>query len=167
MKTFIQLSFTFLLLFANASTSNSIAQNSGKASFISLEGEVVSKGNSVEIDGNLHEINIPLLRLMRTMIKSPKGTALILSGGGYEILKIKNEGEKTALFLNSEGFDVAILEYHVSKIQNRNLALAEALQAFRLLKTNQNVFGLRGNRLVIVGISSGGHLAARLSPKTW
>ena len=165
MKTFIQLSFTFLLLFANASTSNSIAQNSGKASFISLKGEVVSKGNSVETDGNLHEINIPLLRLMRTMIKSPKGTALILSGGGYEILKIKNEGEKTALFLNSEGFDVAILEYHVSKIQNRNLALAEALQAFRLLKTNQNVFGLRGNRLVIVGIYTGGHLAARLVQK--
>ncbi|MFZ1976328.1 MAG: GDSL-type esterase/lipase family protein, partial [Bacteroidota bacterium] len=74
-------------------------------------------------------------------------------------------GEKTALFLNSEGFDVAILEYHVSKIQNRNLALAEALQAFRLLKTNQNVFGLRGNRLVIVGISTGGHLAARLVQK--
>jgi lysophospholipase L1-like esterase len=165
MKTFIRLSVTFLLLFANASISNIIAQDLSKVSFISLKCEVVWKGNSVETDSNLHEINIPLLRLMRTKIKSPKGTALILSGGGYEILKIKNEGEKTALFLNSEGFDVAILEYHVSKVQNRNLALADALQAFRLLKTNLNTFGLCGNRLVIVGISSGGHLAARLVQK--
>ncbi|MEO6730023.1 MAG: GDSL-type esterase/lipase family protein [Ferruginibacter sp.] len=160
MKTFIRLSVTFLL-FANASI-NSIAQNPFNAGFISLKGKVVSKGNSVKTDGNLYEINTPLLRLMRTKIQSPKGTALILSGGGYEILKIKSEGEKMALFLNSEGFDVGILEYHVSKAQNRNLALADALQAFRLLKTNQNAFGLRGNRLVIVGISTGGHLAARL-----
>ena len=165
MKSFILLSVTFLLLFANASTSNSMVQNSGKTSFISLKGEVVSKGNSVETDGNLHEINIPLLRLMCTNIKSPKGTALILSGGGYEILKMKNEGEKMALFLNSEGFDVAILEYHVSKVPNRNLALADALQAFRLIKTNRNAFGFGSNRLIIVGISAGGHLAARLVQK--
>jgi lysophospholipase L1-like esterase len=78
---------------------------------------------------------------------------------------MKNEGEKMALFLNSEGFDAVILEYQVSKVQNRNLALIEALQAFRLLKTNKSEFGLRGNRFVVVGISSGGHLAARLVQK--
>ena len=107
-------------LFANVSMSNSMAQNLDKASFISLKGEVVSKGNSVEADGNLHEINNPLLRLMRTKVTSPKGTVLLLAGGGYEILKTKNEGEKAALFLSAEGFDVAMLEYHVSKAQNRN-----------------------------------------------
>lgn len=165
MKAVAHLSIAFLLLFASSGISNSIAQNPSKADFISLKAEVVSKGNSVEADGNLHEINTPLLRLLRTNIKSAKGTAFILAGGGYEMLKIKNEGEKMAFFLNSEGFDVAILEYHVSKVQNRNLALADALQAFRLLKTSGNEFGLEGKRLVIVGISSGGHLAARLVQK--
>ena len=165
MKAVAHLSIAFLLLFASLGISNSIAQNPSKADFISLKAEVVSKGNSVEADGNLHEINTPLLRLLRTNIKSAKGTAFILAGGGYEMLKIKNEGEKMAFFLNSEGFDVAILEYHVSKVQNRNLALADALQAFRLLKTSGNEFGLEGKRLVIVGISSGGHLAARLVQK--
>lgn len=159
------LSIAFLLLFACSGISNSIAQNPSKADFISLKAEVVSKGNSVEADGNLHEINTPLLRLLRTNIESPKGTAFILAGGGYEMLKMKNEGEKMALFLNSEGFDVVVLEYRVSKVQNRNLALADALQAFRLLKTSGNEFGLEGRRLVIVGISSGGHLAARLVQK--
>jgi hypothetical protein len=75
MKIVIQLSVTLLLLFVNASMSNSIAQNPSKAKFISLKGEIVSKGNNVEADGNLHEINEPLLCLKRANIKSPKGTA--------------------------------------------------------------------------------------------
>ncbi|MDD2559088.1 MAG: GDSL-type esterase/lipase family protein [Bacteroidales bacterium] len=165
MKIVAPLSIALILLFASAGISTSIAQNLSKAAFVSLRAEVLSKGNRVEADGNLHEINTPLLRLMRSDIESPKGTALILAGGGYEILKMKNEGEKMAIFLNSEGFDVVVLEYRVSKVQNPDLALDDALRAFRLLKTNGNEFGLEGKRLVIVGISSGGHLAARLVQK--
>jgi acetyl esterase/lipase len=156
---------TFLLLVAYSGISNAIAQNLFKAGFVSLEAEVVSKGNKAEADGNLYEIDTPLLRLMRTNIESPKGTALILAGGGYEILKMRNEGEKTALFLNAEGFDAVVLEYRVSKLKNPNWALADALQAYRLLKTSGNAFGLDGKRLVLVGVSTGGHLAARLVQK--
>ncbi|NLV38992.1 MAG: alpha/beta hydrolase, partial [Bacteroidales bacterium] len=156
---------TFLLLVAYSGISNAIAQNLFKAGFVSLEAEVVSKGNKAEADGNLYEIDTPLLRLMRTDIESPKGTALILAGGGYEILKMRNEGEKTALFLNAEGFDAVVLEYRVSKLKNPNWALADALRAYRLLKTSGKAFGLDGKRLVLVGVSTGGHLAARLVQK--
>lgn len=156
---------TFLLLVAYSGISNAIAQNLFKAGFVSLEAEVVSKGNKAEADGNLYEIDTPLLRLMRTNIESPKGTALILAGGGYEILKMRNEGEKTALFLNAEGFDAVVLEYRVSKLKNPNWALADALRAYRLLKTSGKAFGLDGKRLVLVGVSTGGHLAARLVQK--
>ena len=45
------------------------------------------------------------------------------------------------------------------------MALTDALQAFRLIKTNQNTLGLHSSRLVFMGISSGGHLAARLVQK--
>lgn len=156
MRSFIQLLVSIVLLFLFANTSV------GQSRYISLEGNILSKGNPVKADGNIYKFNSPVLHLMRTQSKSPKGTILLLPGGGYEILKMKNEGENVAQFLNSESFDVAILEYHVSKeLKTRDMALSDALKAFRLLNKSQKTFGLKGDRLAIMGVSSGGHLAAR------
>src|SRR5665647_3620439 len=90
------------------------------------------------------------MNLLRSRAKSPKGTILLLQGGVYDMLKINIEGERAANFLNSVGFDVAVLEYHNGKNSpSRDLALIDALKAFRLLKTNPNELGLRGNRFGI------------------
>jgi lysophospholipase L1-like esterase len=110
------------------------------------------------ISGN----TIPGLRLKPAKVKSPKGTIMLLPGGDYETLNIKNEGEKTAKFLNSQGFDVAILEYHVAAgLKTRDMALTDALKAFRLIKIKSDSLGLSNNRLIIMGFSAGGHLAGR------
>jgi len=141
-------------------------KNPAKANYVSLSGETLPKGNPVGADGNTHQFNSPALHLIRAKTNSPKGTVLLLPGGAYEMLKVKNEGEKAAKFLNREGFDVAILEYHISKdIKSRDLALTDALKAFRLLKTNPKVLGLQRDRFGIMGFSSGGHLAARVVQK--
>jgi lysophospholipase L1-like esterase/acetyl esterase/lipase len=133
-----------------------------KAGFLSLDGQVSLKGNPVDANGTIHQFNSPVLHLERTKSKSPKGAVLLLPGGGYELLKLKNEGEEVASFLNAEGFDVGILEYHIGTGSGiRSLALSDALKAFRLLKTGQSNIGFHGDRLVIMGLSSGGHLAAR------
>lgn len=171
MNSFVRFPAITLVLLTVISFSNGRAPIDKKidpsgASYVLLDGQVVSKGNQLEADGNIHKFNAPFLHLMRTRSKSPKGTILLLPGGGYEILKVKNEGEKTARFLNAESFDVAILEYHVaSGPQTRNLALADALNALRLLKINHNLLGFTGERLGIMGFSSGGHLAARVVQK--
>jgi lysophospholipase L1-like esterase len=134
-----------------------------RAQYFLLTGEVVSKGNPVEKDGNIHQIKTPFLRLMRTKSNSSRGTILFLSGGGYEILELNNEIEKRVRFLNAEGFDVAILEYHIgSNPEIRDPALFDALDAFRLLKSKRKSLGLRGDLFSVIGIASGGHLAARL-----
>jgi len=144
----------------SATTSKS---NPAKANFILLNGEPVKGGNSIESDGCVHQFKTSVLHLLRTKSGSPRGSILLLVGGGYEKLKIKSEGEPTARFLNNEGFDVALLEYAVSPVvHNREPALADALKAFRLLKTNAPLFGLKGKRTGILGLSSGGHLAASL-----
>lgn len=136
--------------------------NGLKASFISLDGSTLVKGNAIEADGNVHLCSTPLLRLLRTKTKEAKGTVLLLPGGGYEMLAV-TEGRNAAAFLNGEGFDVAMLDYSIALGQQaRDQALEESIMALRLLKTNHAAFGLRGNRLDIVGIASGGHLAARM-----
>lgn len=137
-----------------------------RATYISLTGEVLSKGNAVETDGNIHQFSSPVLKIVRTKSKSSKGTVLLIPGGGYEVVYLKNEGEKATQFLNDEDFDVAILEYHIgSDSQIRNLALVDALEAFRLLKAHRKLLGLNGDQLDIMGIASGGHLAAHTAQK--
>ena len=133
-----------------------------KADYVSLTGQVLPKGNPLEVDGNIHQFNTPLLHLKRTKSPSSKGTILLLLGGGYEFLKVKNEEETVLRFLNTEGYDVAILEYHIGTGLNiRDQALVDALKAFRLIKTSHHDLGLNGNRLDIMGLSSGGFLAAK------
>jgi len=167
MKYSIRLLVSIALLFSVAGITNGQPgidkkSNPAKATYVSLGGQSLSAGNPVEGDGNIHRFNAPVLHLMRAKSASTKGTILLFPGGGYEILKLKNEGEKTAKFLNALNFDVAILEYHIaSGGKSRDLALTDALEASRLIKSNKKSLGLRGDRFGIMGISSGGHLAAR------
>ncbi|MEO7215777.1 GDSL-type esterase/lipase family protein [Mucilaginibacter sp.] len=137
-----------------------------RVAYLSLDGQRLGKANRLANNGNLHNVDKPLLLLLRTRSASPKGTILLIPGGGYETIRMKNEGQKAAAFLNQQNFDVALLEYHVGKtLAVRDSALLDALKAFRLLKSNRTNFGLRGRRLDIIGISSGGHLAARTVQK--
>lgn len=166
MRLKIRLIVSIILLFFILGTSygqldDDKNQNDVKAGFVSLDGKILSTGNPVEADGNIHQFNSPLIHLMRSKSKSPKGTILLLPDGGYKLLNVKIGGDKVTRFLNTEGFDVALLEYHIgTKSQTRNLALMDALKAFRLLKTGKESLGLCVDRLGIMGISSGGHLAA-------
>ena len=171
MKSFISLLVSFVLLFTIAGNTNgqsriTESKNPVSAAYVSLDGHALSKGNHPDTNGNIRKFNSPVLHLVRTKSNSPKGTILLLPSGNYEILNVKNEGEKVALYLNTEGFNVAILEYHILKDPKiRNIALFDAMKAFRLLKSSQKLLGLHGDRLDIMGLSSGGHLAARTVQK--
>jgi lysophospholipase L1-like esterase/dienelactone hydrolase len=158
--------FLFILLL---STSNGFSQEISKknnlrsANFLSLELKVLTSGNQVDSDGLIRKFKIPVIHLYRTKTKLSKGTILLFPGGGYAVLSAKAEGEYTAHFLNSEGFDVALLEYHIaSGSQTRDLALADALKAYRLIKSNPRLVGLHEGRIGMMGFSAGGHLAARI-----
>jgi lysophospholipase L1-like esterase/acetyl esterase/lipase len=133
-----------------------------RGGYVALDGRLLSKGNPVATDGKIHVFNTPVFRILRTRAKEVKGTLLLLPGGRYQALNFKNEGQKVAEFFNKLNFDVAILEYHTGPAPGiRDSALMDALKAFRLLKTNRAAFNLRGDRLDLMGLSSGGHLAAR------
>ncbi len=131
------------------------------ADCVSLDGKPVLAGN--QVDGNLVKVfTAPVLLLFRSPVKLVRGTVLLFPGGAYSILEMQKEGENTVRFLNQQGFDVALLEYHIaSGLRTRELALADALTAFRLLKANARALGIRDGSWGIMGYSAGGHLAAR------
>ena len=168
MKSGISLIVSFILLFSIGFNANGqsevIKQKKHEGSvYISLDGQILSKGNLTDADGVVNKLETPVLHLFYTKSDSPRGTILLLPGGYYKTMNLKKEGEETALFLNGMSFNVAILEYHIGKDPKiRNLALIDAMKAFRLLKSGRESFDLRGDRLDIMGFSAGGHLAARM-----
>lgn len=102
MRSLIRLIVCIVLLFVVTGTTNGQSvfdkkMKTEKAGFLSLDGQVLPKGNPVEADGTILQFNSPALRLVRTKSKFPKGAVLLLPGGGYELLKVKNEGENVSL----------------------------------------------------------------------
>jgi lysophospholipase L1-like esterase/acetyl esterase/lipase len=141
--------------------STSFAQsNLQTAGYVSLNLKVLNEGNPIDDNGLVTTIQTPLMHIFRTNVAVSKGTVLLFPGGGFTSLSVKNEGETTVQFLTNEGYDVALLEYVVDS-SSRKSALANALKAFRLLKKKSTMLGLGTKRLDILGISSGGFLAAQ------
>jgi len=167
MKSLNRLSLAIILfitvsVFSKGAESSVNVKRTARTNYVSLDGQSLPKGNAIGKDGEIHKVDVPLLHLVRTKSGLHKGTVLLIPGGDYETLKLKSECESTTRFLNAQNFDVAVLEYRVgSDIQTRNMALTDALKAFRLLKGNKNLQGLNADRLLAMGFASGGHLAAK------
>ena len=161
MKRLTQLS---ILIFLIAFTQFSFAISSEKKTnpeFSSLSGVTLNAGNQVNSEGKITEVKSPVLHFIRSKAKTMKGTVLLFPGGEYQVLNAKNQCDKTVLFLNVEGYDVALLEYRIGSDDSRKLALIDALQAIRKLKFEAGSVGLHDGQLNLMGIGSGGQLAAR------
>ena len=109
-------------------------------------------------------VSLPNLQLHRTTLSPAKGTILLFPGGGYRGLAIVHEGLNVADFLNSLGYDVAILEYSIGKddVTVRPQALSDATKALDLVCLHAKEYGLSAASLGVMGFSAGGHLATRL-----
>ena len=105
-----------------------------------------------------------------TVYRPPKdketGTAmLICPGGGYWDLYWQLEGEEVAAWLNSIGVTGIILKYRVPrrpdepKGEPARRPLQDAQRAVSLVRSKASQWGIRPERIGIVGFSAGGHLA--------
>jgi hypothetical protein len=156
--------FLFLLLLRTEGFSQNSSEKRAlrKADYLSLDLKVLKEGNKIDSDGIIRKYTVPIIHLFRTKVRAVKGAIMLLPGGGYGILSANAEGAYTAQFLNEEGFDVALLEYHIaSGPKTRDLALSDALKTFRLIKSKSGILGLHEGLTGIMGYSAGGHLAAR------
>ncbi|MCI8387974.1 MAG: alpha/beta hydrolase [Clostridiales bacterium] len=88
----------------------------------------------------------------------PLPCIVIYPGGGYG-MRAYHEGEPIAKFFNSRGMHAVVVDYRVSP--NRYPAeLADAQRAIKIVRARANEWKIDPNKVVTLGFSAGGHLAA-------
>ena len=87
---------------------------------------------------------------------------MIIPGGGY-VNKAENwEGERIAIEYNRAGFNAAVLDYSVYPIHHPQ-PLLDAMAAIAFIRKNAISFQSDPEKIIVLGFSAGGHLAATLS----
>lgn len=95
--------------------------------------------------------------------ESPFGMAVIMCpGGGYGHLALGHEGHDMARWFTEQGIVYAVLKYRLPH-GNRHIPLEDAGRAMRIVRDHAAEWGIRPDRVGIMGGSAGGHLAASLS----
>lgn len=93
----------------------------------------------------------------------PNGMAIIMCpGGGYARLAMNHEGHDMASWLNAQGITYVVLKYRMPN-SHYEVPLSDAEQAIRLVRQHAAEWGVRPDRIGIMGASAGGHLAASLA----
>ncbi len=93
------------------------------------------------------------------------GTAVIVCpGGGYQILATSHEGSDMARRFNEEGVAAFVLKYRLPReeimIDKKIGPLQDVQRATQVVRERAAEWGIRPNRIGILGSSAGGHLAS-------
>ncbi|WP_296615792.1 alpha/beta hydrolase [Sphingomonas sp.] len=128
-------------------------------------------------------VSHPTLTVFAPDPKIATGTAVIIApGGGFHLLSIENEGTGVAAWLNSLGITAFVLRYRLlptgddfgpllmRRLMNfseleaaiaplRPLATADGEEAVRYLRANAAQFGVKPDRVGMMGFSAGGAVA--------
>lgn len=111
-------------------------------------------------EGHLSNVQHPTL----TVYLPPAGTAcgtgvVICPGGGYALLAVDKEGTEPARWFNSLGVAAFVLKYRLKEC-GHPAPLRDVLRAVRLVRSHAAEFGIRVDRIGVMGFSAGGHLAS-------
>ena len=109
--------------------------------------------------GALSNVSIPRMRVYRPL--KPNGIAVILcGGGGYFRIQLEKESTPVALWLQSRGYTVFDLIYRLpGDGWAPETPFADAQRAMKIVRRRAGEFGVRPDRIGILGFSAGGHLA--------
>lgn len=90
------------------------------------------------------------------------GTAVVICpGGGYGALAMDHEGHQIAAWFNSFGVAGFILDYrHRNKGYMHPAPMLDVQRAIRLVRARCDEFGVKPDRIGVMGFSAGGHLAS-------
>jgi acetyl esterase/lipase len=121
-------------------------------------------GDAPEAKGKACE-DTPTLTIFEPQKGHENGSAMvILPGGAYLHLAANLEGRQVADWFTARGFRAFILSYRLSS--NGYLLpvpLIDARRAVQLVRARAADYHIAPNRIVIIGFSAGGHLAALAS----
>jgi acetyl esterase/lipase len=117
-------------------------------------------GPEIEENGRFSNVHQPTLTIYAPDHGAANGTAVIFAaGGGYVRVAIGAKGGEITRWLNSLGVTVFVLKYRHDDY-GQPAPLQDALRAVRLVRTRAAEWGVRPDRIGMVGGSAGGHLTA-------
>ncbi len=135
-----------------------------------IEGE--NEESSETKDGILRisHVSIPTLAIFLPPPQKATGAAVIICpGGGYSILAAGHEGYDVARKLNEWGVAAFVLKYRIPDSKKQNTPhiapLQDAQQAIYTVRANAAKWGVKSDRIGIMGFSAGGHLASTAATK--
>ena len=100
--------------------------------------------------------------------KNADGRAVVLfPGGGYNFIAMGEETVPVARWLNRQGITVFIVKYRCPpRVDEGHLkhlsALQDAQRAIRIVRKNAKAFGIKKDKIGVMGFSAGAHLSAML-----
>jgi acetyl esterase/lipase len=106
--------------------------------------------------------DIPTLTILGPRMGTANGSAVIvLPGGAYLGLAADLEGREVADWFTVRGFRAFVLSYRLSSHGYLlPVPLLDARRAVQLVRARARDYQINPNRIVIIGFSAGGHLAA-------
>ena len=117
--------------------------------------------------GNVRE---PSLTVYPGAQERNTGTGIIVfPGGGYGILAFDLEGTEVCAWLNSIGVTAFLLKYRVPQpagVPRYAQPLQDAERAISIVRARAADWGVRADRVGVLGFSAGGHLAALLGSQS-
>lgn len=113
--------------------------------------------------GRVSNVHRPTLTVFPAPAATANGTAVVICpGGGYMRLSVENEGSLVAARFNAMGVAAFVLYYRMVEY-GHPAPLRDVSRAIRLVRSRAGEFGVKPNRIGVLGASAGGHLAASAS----
>ena len=110
----------------------------------------------------------PIMTVMRP--EKPNGSAMLLiPGGGYRWSVLDKEGFDVARVFAASGTTCFVLRYRLPAdgwAAGADAPLQDAQRAIRVIRSRAAEFGVRPDRIAVLGASAGGHLAGLASART-
>jgi acetyl esterase/lipase len=115
----------------------------------------------------IYKVGTPGMYAFFPSAQENKGAAVIICpGGGYERLAYIISGWQLAKWFNTMGISAFVLNYRLPNspdLKERHLGpLQDAQRAMRLIRAHADKWGIKRDKVGILGTSAGGHLAATL-----
>lgn len=127
------------------------------------------ENTEVRANGTLSvtKVSVPTFTVFEAPKNIAKGTAVIICpGGGYGALAFSHEGTDVAKRFNEIGVTAFVLKYRLPSdqimVDKTYGPLQDAQQAIYLIRKNAKKYGIKANKIGIMGFSAGGHFASTL-----
>lgn len=125
-----------------------------------VPGQLANPTPDAETADHVAAVHTPSLTYFPAPADRACGAAVIVCpGGGYLRLSWTKEGTEVAQWFNSLGVSAFVLRYRAVEY-GHPAPVRDVTQAIRLVRARADGFGLRPDRIGVLGFSAGGHLAS-------